>query len=60
RAMMDIAKGEAAFIKATEMSMREYALVPIHHELATWASSDSVTYEHGALDSTFIHNIRAK
>jgi peptide/nickel transport system substrate-binding protein len=60
RAMMDIIKGEAAFIKATEMSMREYALVPIHHELATWASSNAVTYEHGALDSTFIHNIRAK
>jgi peptide/nickel transport system substrate-binding protein len=59
RASMDITKGEAAFIKATEMSMGEYALVPIHHELATWASSDNITYEHGALDSTFIHNIRA-
>ena len=60
RASMDIAKGEAAFIKATEISMQEYALVPIHHELATWASRDGVIYEHGALDSTFIHNIRAK
>ena len=59
RASMDITKGEAAFIKATEMSMREYALVPIHHELATWASSKGVVYKHGALDSTFIHNIRA-
>lgn len=60
RASMDIAMGEKAFIQATEIAMQEYALIPIHHEIATWAARDGVTYEHGALDSTFIHHIRSK
>ena len=60
RASMDIAAGEKAFIEATDIAMQEYALVPIHHEVATWAARDGITYEHGALDSTFIHNVRAK
>ena len=58
RSSMDIAMGEMAFIQATDIAMREYALVPIHHEIATWAARDGVAYEHGALDSTFIHKIR--
>jgi len=57
---MDITIGEEAFIEATEIAMQEYALVPIHHEIATWAARDGITYKHGALDSTFIHNIRSK
>jgi peptide/nickel transport system substrate-binding protein len=58
RALMDVAKGEKAFIKATEIAMQEYALVPIHHEIATWAAHDGIAYEHGALDNTFLHYIR--
>jgi hypothetical protein len=57
---MDIAMGEAAFIKATDIAMKEYALLPIHHEVATWAARDGIIYEHGALDSTFLHYIRAQ
>jgi peptide/nickel transport system substrate-binding protein len=60
RASMDVVKGEKAFIKATEIAMREYALVPIHHEIATWAARDGIAYEHGALDSTFLHYIRTQ
>jgi peptide/nickel transport system substrate-binding protein len=60
RASMDIAMGEAAFIKATDIAMMEYALLPIHHEVATWAARDGIIYEHGALDSTFLHYIRAQ
>ncbi len=60
RSSMDIAKGESAFIQATDIAMQEYALVPIHHEIATWAARDGIAYGHGALDSTFIHNIRAQ
>ena len=60
RASMDIAMGEAAFIKATDIAMKEYALLPIHHEVATWAARDGIVYEHGALDSTFLHYIRAQ
>jgi hypothetical protein len=40
--------------------MQEYALVPIHHEIATWAAREGIAYEHGALDSTFLHYIRAQ
>ena len=58
RASMDVVLGEKAFIKATDIAMQEYALVPIHHEIATWAARDGITYEHGALDSTFLHYIR--
>jgi peptide/nickel transport system substrate-binding protein len=58
RASMDIEKGEKAFIKATEIAMGEYALIPIHHEVATWAAREGISYENGALDSTFLHNIR--
>ena len=58
RASMDIDKGEKAFIKATEIAMNEYALIPIHHEVATWAARKGISYENGALDSTFFHNIR--
>ena len=60
RASMDIKAGEDAFLLATEIAMKEYALVPIHHEIATWAAQDDIAYEHGALDSTFIHNIKSK
>ena len=38
--------------------MNEYALIPIHHEIATWAAREGISYENGALDSTFLHNIR--
>ena len=55
---MDVSEGEKKFIKATEIAMREYALLPIHHVVATWAASDGITYEQGALDSTFLHFIR--
>ena len=58
RASMDVVSGEKAFIKATEIAMQEYALVPIHHEIATWAARYGIAYEHGALDSTFLHHIR--
>ena len=58
RASMDIEKGEKDFIKATEIAMNEYALIPIHHEVATWAAREGISYENGALDSTFLHNIR--
>ena len=57
RAMMDVSKGMATFIKATEMAMNEYALLPLHHEIATWAARDGITYANGALDSTFLHFI---
>ena len=55
---MDVAEGEKKFIKATEIAMSEYALLPIHHVVATWAARDGITYEQGALDSTFLHFIR--
>ena len=58
RASMDVSEGEKKFIKATEIAMREYALLPIHHVVATWAARDGITYEQGALDSTFLHFIR--
>ena len=60
RASMNIEAGEKAFLKATEIAMKQYALVPIHHEIATWAGREGISYEHGALASTFIHNIRLK
>jgi peptide/nickel transport system substrate-binding protein len=60
RSSMDIAMGEKAFIEATNVAMQEYALVPIHHEIATWAAREGIVYEHGALDSTFLHYISAK
>ena len=57
RAMMDVSKGMKTFITATEMAMNEYALLPLHHEIATWAARDGITYANGALDSTFLHFI---
>ena len=57
RAMMDVSKGMETFITATEMAMNEYALLPLHHEIATWAARDGITYANGALDSTFLHFI---
>ena len=57
RASMDIEMGEKAFIKATEIAMQEYALLPIHHVVATWAAREGITYKNGALDSTFLHNV---
>ena len=55
RASMDVVKGEKAFIKATEIAMNEYALIPIHHEVATWAAREGISYENGALDLSLIH-----
>ena len=58
RSSMDVSEGEKKFIEATEIAMSEYALLPIHHVVATWAARDGITYEQGALDSTFLHFIR--
>ena len=58
RSSMDIAAGEAKFLLATEIAMNEYALVPIHNVVATWAARKGIGYKTGALDSTFIQNIR--
>ena len=58
RSSMDVSEGEKKFIKATEIAMREYALLPIHHVVATWAARDGISYQQGALDSTFLHFIR--
>lgn len=60
RSTMDTAYMEEVLLQATETAMQEYALVPIHHEIATWAAREGIAYEHGALDSTFIHNIRTQ
>ncbi len=57
RSSMDTVKGEEAFIKATKIAMRDYALIPIHHEIATWAAREGINYENGALDSTFLNHI---
>ena len=37
--------------------MQEYALLPIHHVVATWAAREGINYKNGALDSTFLHNV---
>lgn len=58
RSSMDIAYMEDALLQATEIAMRDFALVPIHHEIATWAARDNIEYPTGALDSTFIRHIR--
>ena len=58
RSSMDVSAGEKKFIEATEIAMREYALLPIHHVVATWAARDGISYQQGALDSTFLHLIR--
>ena len=58
RSSMDVSAGEKKFIEATEIAMGEYALLPIHHVVATWAARDGISYQQGALDSTFLHLIR--
>ena len=55
---MDEAQLEGIFVKATELAMKDYALVPLYHEVATWAARKGIAYQTGAVDSTIIGAIR--
>ena len=58
RTTMDESQLEGIFVKATEMAMRDYALLPLYHEVATWAGRKGIGYTTGAVDSTFMSAIK--
>jgi peptide/nickel transport system substrate-binding protein len=41
---MDDAKREALIQQAAEMAMNDTALIPIHYEVSTWATSTGFRY----------------
>ena len=55
---MDETQLEGIFVKATELAMRDYALLPLYHEVATWAGRKGISYATGAVDSTFMSAIK--
>lgn len=57
---MDAGKNEAIFLKATEKAMNDLALIPIHHQYATWAARKGFQYRAGAVDSTRISRVFSK
>jgi len=40
--------------------MRDYAVIPLHHQIATWAMKRSLAYAPRTDEFTFAHQIRAK
>ena len=55
---MDETQLEGIFVKATELAIRDYALLPLYHEVATWAGRKGITYATGAVDATFLNAIK--
>lgn len=57
---IDEKKREALAQEAMRLAMRDYAVIPLHHQITTWAMKSSLVYAPRTDEFTFAHKIRAK
>ncbi len=57
-ASVDAVKREAAAREAMGMAMRDYAVIPVHHQIASWAMKKSIAYVPRTDEFTFAHQFR--
>jgi peptide/nickel transport system substrate-binding protein len=57
-ATTDDTKREALAREAATLALRDYAIVPIHHQVATWATRKGIAYTPRTDEFTFAHHFR--
>jgi peptide/nickel transport system substrate-binding protein len=59
-ASVDEKKREALAREAMQLAMQDYAVIPLHHQLATWAMKKSLAYAPRTDEYTFAHHFRPR
>jgi peptide/nickel transport system substrate-binding protein len=59
-ATLDEAKREALAQEAMRAAMRDYAVIPLHHQVTTWAMRSSLAYAPRTDEFTFAHHFRTR
>jgi peptide/nickel transport system substrate-binding protein len=59
-ATLDPAKREAVAREAMTVAVQDYAFVPIHHQIASWALRKGLAYTPRTDEYTFAHHFRAQ
>jgi peptide/nickel transport system substrate-binding protein len=57
-ASVDPAKREVAAREAMGIAMKDYAVIPVHHQVATWAMKKGLAYVPRTDEFTFAHHFR--
>jgi peptide/nickel transport system substrate-binding protein len=57
-ASVDNARREKLLQQATELVIRDYAIIPVHFQLNTWALRKPLTYEARTDERTYAHHVR--
>jgi peptide/nickel transport system substrate-binding protein len=57
-ASVDEKRREALARDAMRLAMRDYAVIPLHHQFATWAMKKSLAYSPRTDEFTFAHHFR--
>jgi peptide/nickel transport system substrate-binding protein len=57
-ASIDEKKREALAQEAMRLAMRDYAVIPLHHQITTWAMKKSLAYAPRTDEYTFAHHFR--
>jgi peptide/nickel transport system substrate-binding protein len=59
-ASVDEKRREALARDAMRLAMRDYAVIPLHHQVTTWAMKKSLAYAPRTDEFTFAHHFRAQ
>jgi peptide/nickel transport system substrate-binding protein len=59
-AELDEARREDLARQAMRLAMRDYAVIPLHHQVTTWAMKRSLAYEPRTDEFTFAHHFRMR
>jgi len=59
-ATVDEKAREALAREAMRAAMRDYAVIPVHHQVATWAMKKGLTYAPRTDEFTFAHHVRPR
>jgi len=59
-ATVDEKAREALAREAMRAAMRDYAVIPLHHQVATWAMKKGLTYAPRTDEFTFAHHVRPR
>jgi len=59
-ASVDEKRREALAREAMRLAMRDYAVIPLHHQIATWAMRKSLAYAPRTDEFTFAHRFQAR
>jgi peptide/nickel transport system substrate-binding protein len=57
-ASVDAKEREELAREAMRIAMRDYAVIPLHHQIATWAMKKSLSYQPRTDEFTFAHHFR--